>query len=200
MKRIDYYEAHKNRLDNLNKIVSTLPGKTICDLGSMEGYLDAEREVCRIDTNKEFNPDIVADAGNVPIKSESFDIVVCSQLIEHIKDPLKIVKEAERILKPRGLLLIETANIASFKNRVKLFIGKNITWNWDNPKPIGHLHYREYTIPELREIIEKVGLIEKSIYACISHRCKWKGMILERISYILPKTWRKSIGIIGVKP
>lgn len=52
--------------------------------------------------------DIVADAENLKrlIKDESFDIVLCLSVLEHSKNPQKIVGEIKRILKKGGLAIV----------------------------------------------------------------------------------------------
>ena len=47
----------------------------------------------------------VADACNLPYKSNFFDIVVSSEVLEHIKDDAKAVSEAKRVLKKNGYLI-----------------------------------------------------------------------------------------------
>ena len=48
----------------------------------------------------------------------SVDAVVLSQLIEHIHDPVATLREVRRILRPRGVVLIETPNARSLERRV----------------------------------------------------------------------------------
>jgi len=56
-----------------------------------------------IDNNE---ADIVANAESLPIKSNSIDIVLCNQLIEHVSEPTKIIVEINRILKEEGILIL----------------------------------------------------------------------------------------------
>lgn len=44
--------------------------------------------------------DIIVDAKSLPFPSDSVDIVLCTQVIEHDPQPEKIISEANRILKP----------------------------------------------------------------------------------------------------
>lgn len=46
-------------------------------------------------------------------ESESFDVILMSDLLEHVPNPNLILIEARRILKPGGLIAITTPNIAS---------------------------------------------------------------------------------------
>lgn len=50
--------------------------------------------------------DFVSDILNIPVPDKSFDIILCTEVIEHIPDPISAIKEISRILKPEGTLLI----------------------------------------------------------------------------------------------
>lgn len=49
-------------------------------------------------------------AENIPFDDSSFDAVTLLQLLEHLPDPLGALKEINRVLRPSGLLFIETPN------------------------------------------------------------------------------------------
>ena len=42
--------------------------------------------------------------------SESFDIVTCLEVLEHVPDPKELVKTCINLLKPKGLLFLSTIN------------------------------------------------------------------------------------------
>jgi SAM-dependent methyltransferase len=48
------------------------------------------------------------------IESESFDIVLCTGLLEHIPDPHRLIGELHRILKPGGRLVMSASAVFSF--------------------------------------------------------------------------------------
>ena len=50
--------------------------------------------------------DFVSDILNIPVPDKSFDVILCTEVIEHIPDPISAIKEISRILKPGGSLLI----------------------------------------------------------------------------------------------
>jgi len=62
--------------------------------------------------------------GGVPFKSNSFDIVLSNQVIEHVFDTDLLLREIHRILKPEGYAIISTNNISSWTNIVALLFGK----------------------------------------------------------------------------
>ncbi|MFK7749986.1 MAG: class I SAM-dependent methyltransferase [Kordia sp.] len=70
------------------------------------------------------------------LESNSFDVVVSFQVIEHIKDAALYLEEIHRVLKPNGKAYISTPNAL-----------KTIARNpW---------HYKEYTFESLSSLIEK---------------------------------------------
>ncbi|HVB42370.1 MAG TPA: methyltransferase domain-containing protein [Streptosporangiaceae bacterium] len=63
------------------------------------------------------------NAPGLPIASGSVDVVVMSELIEHLLDTDFAVEEANRVLKPNGSLLLSTPNLAAWYNRALLAVG-----------------------------------------------------------------------------
>jgi SAM-dependent methyltransferase len=50
--------------------------------------------------------DIVCDITNIPEKDSSFDAILCTEVFEHIPEPLVALKEFSRLLKPGGKLIL----------------------------------------------------------------------------------------------
>jgi SAM-dependent methyltransferase len=49
---------------------------------------------------------LVADAANIPIASNTFDSVISEFMLEHVPSPFQVSKEMIRVLKPGGLLYV----------------------------------------------------------------------------------------------
>lgn len=56
--------------------------------------------------------DIICDITNIPEPDASFDVILCSEVFEHLPDPLKALDEFQRLLKLGGKLIV-TAPFAS---------------------------------------------------------------------------------------
>jgi SAM-dependent methyltransferase len=52
------------------------------------------------------DPDIIGDVRALPIESNSFDRVLCTEVLEHVSEPISSITEMVRILKPNGKLIL----------------------------------------------------------------------------------------------
>jgi SAM-dependent methyltransferase len=59
----------------------------------------------------------------LPVKSGSVDVVIMSEVIEHLVDTDSAIEDAHRVLKPGGSLLLSTPNLAAWYNRGLLALG-----------------------------------------------------------------------------
>jgi SAM-dependent methyltransferase len=53
-------------------------------------------------------PDVIGSALEIPFPNASFDTVVSTEVLEHVTDPLRAMKEMQRVLKPGGFLVLST--------------------------------------------------------------------------------------------
>jgi SAM-dependent methyltransferase len=54
------------------------------------------------------NPDIVADICDNDLPAESWDLIICSQVLEHLFEPMKAVSQIYRLLKPGGYAILDS--------------------------------------------------------------------------------------------
>ena len=59
----------------------------------------------------------------LPLRHRSVDVVIISELIEHLVDTDTVLSEARRVLRPGGSLLLSTPNLAAWYNRGLLMFG-----------------------------------------------------------------------------
>ena len=58
-----------------------------------------------------------------PFKDEELDVIICNQVLEHLKNMFLPLQEMARILKTGGHLLIGIPNLAAIQNRLLLLFG-----------------------------------------------------------------------------
>jgi len=61
---------------------------------------------------------ILGSAGALGLEGELFDVITLSHVIEHVHEPVKLLEECYRLLKPGGFIWLETPNIESEGYRI----------------------------------------------------------------------------------
>jgi SAM-dependent methyltransferase len=68
--------------------------------------------------------DVKADICDLPFEDDSFDVILCNHVLEHIKDDVKAMQELFRVLKPGGWAILQ---IPQDLNRKETFEDDSIT-------------------------------------------------------------------------
>ena len=95
----------------------------------------------------------------LPIESETFDYVLCCEVIEHMElDPMFMMSEINRILKLQGTLILTTPNITSSRALWKILRGMEPHFYMQYRKtPSYHRHNYEYSVSGLRSVMKAAG-------------------------------------------
>ena len=64
-----------------------------------------------LDVEPALSVDVVGDARFMPFSDASMDVVLATQVLEHIPDPIAVIGEIRRVLKPGGTLLLSVPSI-----------------------------------------------------------------------------------------
>lgn len=92
-----------------------------------------------------------------PYADETFDVVLFCEIIEHLlSDPVHSLLEIRRVLKPGGVLVLTTPNVARLENASKLIAGDNIYDPYSGYGPYGR-HNREYTQQDIFSLLSANG-------------------------------------------
>lgn len=129
---------------------------------------------------------------NIPFDKSSFDTVYMAEVIEHLVDPDRVLREAHRVLKKKGTLIVTTPNLCSWYNRILLFFGIQPIFyetSTENPKigagllknikqgtiPVGHI--RIFTLKALTDQLDDKGFdvvaIKGAHFAALPSAVRW---------------------------
>ena len=84
-----------------------------------------------------------------------FDAITMNHVIEHVHDPVALVRECLRLLKPGGQLVLATPNIQCFGH-------KKFGRNWSHLQSPSHLHL--FTKKSLKECVSKAGFWSVNVW------------------------------------
>lgn len=150
------------------------------------------------------------DKERIPLKDNSFDIIVCIETLEHTLYPQKVMQELLRIAKDDALFILSMPNELNFYIRLQYLFGiKNKSQTpFKTIIEHGHIH-----TPRVRDILDFFSeyVTIKSIYYCWYSRNVFinKGIkrnffmifdyLLNIISNIRPSLFSRNVTIIGKK-
>jgi SAM-dependent methyltransferase len=109
----------------------------VLDLGCRDGALTetfaAGNEVVGVDADRE----ALAEAAKLGLETRwadldqpldfednSFDVVVAGELLEHLRDPQRLVGEIRRVLRPGGTFVASVPNAYRLKGRLLFLLGR----------------------------------------------------------------------------
>ena len=118
----------------------------------------------------------------------SFDLISCLAVLEHVFDPIKVVEEFSRVIRKDWLLVIEVPNIVVFFRRISFLFWIRPRTSWDLWWDWWHLQY--FTVSDLKKLLkEKWFEILKVSWSWIfAHlRSWWTSMLSADIIIVAKK-------------
>jgi SAM-dependent methyltransferase len=169
--------AHANELDGpVRRLVEDVvaPGTTCLDVGCGDGrtagslvsglggrYVGVEISAPAVEKARSAGLDVrrIEDAATLPFDDESFEVVLCFEVLEHLFDACGAATEMQRVLQPGGILIATVPNVAYWKRRLEALVGR---WNplgdddsvqrpWRDP------HIRFFNPASLRRLLTEAG-------------------------------------------
>jgi SAM-dependent methyltransferase len=179
MPKMDLYFIGKNNImavvfDLYNHGFSALPNRPLifdcgCGIGTYAYNLLSKARYVGLDVNlssiklaHKNHPEgmfIIGDAGKLPFKSNAFDGIICSEVLEHIVDDEAVLRELARVTRPNAKLIVTVPNLLCKDGFVKL--QRSLI-----DVPVGH--YREgYSASEISKLLVDLGFdLQQVKYNC----------------------------------
>lgn len=158
------------------------PSARVLELGCADGFFSRflrDSFDCRV-TGVEIDPKAAAEARKVcerilnidldsnqlaeKLAGETFDFIIGVEVLEHLKNPSNVLKQASRLLAPEGRLYLSAPNVAHASLALELLDG-----NWD-PRPSGLLdrtHLRFFTLKSFLDLLNECGLAVLSLHRIV---------------------------------
>jgi SAM-dependent methyltransferase len=140
--------------------------------------------------------DVEQDA--FPHAADSFDVVLCLEVLEHLAvDPMAMMAEVNRVLKPSGAFVLTTPNAVRYANVLSMVLGDQ-PLGWAPFNGYDHnRHNREYTPAEIEQLLRDAGLTPVEVTTIGSKALNGKREVLRRAASLVlapvrrcPARWR----------
>lgn len=166
----------RNARRHLRRVHGSGPPGTLLELGSAAGFLlDEARHAgwgvhgvevsgpMTREAEDRFGLHVVHDVSHLDLPEASVDVVLASQVIEHLVDPFETLSAARELLRPGGLLVIETWDKGSLvarmtKSKWQQITPPSVVWLWDRR--------------QLTAMVTRVGFRQVSVKASM----KWVSL------------------------
>lgn len=194
--------AGVRRYDQISSVVQQLGARKILDIGCGDGRLArairakspyAVIHGCDLSTaalarseglDRQYSVDL--NCGGLPESDESFDLLVASEVVEHLIQPDRVLAEFSRVLRQEGHVVLTVPNVAFWRFRLQALRGQVPSVTADDR----HLH--SFNASLLEELVRKAGL---QVVRTIGLRQRFNG--LSRLHFTLLSD---TLLIVGRKP
>lgn len=87
----------------------------------------------------------------IPFENKSFDVIIATEILEHLKDTERVVRQIRDLVKESGVVLISLPNECTILHRLNVLLGKGIDGTGFAP----HYHMHFPTIKQNDELMNK---------------------------------------------
>lgn len=115
---------------------------------------------------------VLGDAQHLPFENEVFDRVLCSHIVEHVRQPKQLLQEVHRVMKGGGSLQLEFPNGFSLLEYVNRFFGA-IGWS-------GYMHLHRFSPKNVHQLLKDAGWVIIDVQSF-----SWLGPVIDSVYFHL---------------
>lgn len=142
-------------------------GRLLQETGNRVSGLDRDEEAAE-KARGDLERVVVADLDTSSLldhfEAASFDVVVLADVLEHLREPERALREATELLREGGRLVLSVPNVAHGALRLALLQGR---WSYTEAGLLDRTHLHFFTRTSLLQLLEGVGLAVDDLRATV---------------------------------
>lgn len=131
--------------DNAALIAKRHPGVRVFGITGSE----PEAEIARPRMEQCWVADLEAGLPG-PARQRAYDAILFSHVLEHLREPAELVREASDYLAPNGIILVAVPNVLSWAQRIKFLAGR---FEYETAGVMDDTHLRFFTYRTAAELL-----------------------------------------------
>jgi methionine biosynthesis protein MetW len=143
-------------------------GRLLQETGNRVSGLDRDAEAAekaRADLERVVVADLDTSSLLDHFEAASFDVVVLADVLEHLREPERALREATELLREGGRLVLSVPNVAHGALRLALLQGR---WTYTAAGLLDRTHLHFFTRTSLLQLLEGVGLAVDDLRATVA--------------------------------
>lgn len=141
------------------------------------------------------------DSGKIPLKNNTFDIIVCNETLEHTMYPERIIEEIKRIAKKDALFFFSMPNDYNFVCRFYYFVGHKSPIEEPFKIVEKHLHIHRPRVKDIIDLFSKNFKIQEIDYTWESTHSNWSktakniDKVINILAKVIPNLFSRQVVI-----
>lgn len=133
----------------------------------------------------------------LPFADRTFDLIICKDILEHLLDPLRLLRDARRVLREDGEIVISIPNHFYWPIRLRMLLGIGLIWKGplsnhaSEYREWNYMHIRFFTYKGFRQFLSEARLKPNHFYwdfGNLAYYC-------DPDRWFEPQDWKREQGI-----
>ncbi len=124
---------------------------------------------------------------DLPFATAFFDVVLISEVLEHLVDPWSVLRKVRRHMKPGAVIVAGSPNVAHYSVLLMLLRGE---WRYAGSGIMDRTHLRWFTLRTYREMFESCGFTVEFVRPAVRIRgqARWANLLaLGKLEHLLAR-------------
>ncbi|MBZ5568032.1 MAG: class I SAM-dependent methyltransferase [Acidobacteriia bacterium] len=132
----------------------------------------------------------------LPFADAAFDVVICKDILEHLLDPLAVLRDVRRVLKQGGFAVVSVPNHFTLPMRLRLLCGRGLIYRsllggHEAYDEWNYMHVRFFTYRGFRRFLRAAGFRAEKWFWDFGNLAHYRNPDM----WLEPQLWKRQHGL-----